>query len=55
VLLRQSPFSRLAGSEDLNDAERQSVDTAMRTVVGGRARHHTVASTSEIGRYGRVR
>ena len=51
ALLRQSIFSRLAGYEDLNDAERLRVDPAMRTVVGGRARDHTAASTSEIGRF----
>jgi hypothetical protein len=49
--LRQSLFSRLAGYEDLNDAQRLRVDPAMRTVVGGRARDHTAASTSEIGRF----
>src|SRR3982751_5872862 len=37
ALLRQSLFSRLAGYEDLNDAQRLRVDPAMRTVVGGRA------------------
>ena len=36
-LLRQSVYSRLAGYEDVNDAERLSVDPAMRRVVGGRA------------------
>src|SRR4029453_8573785 len=33
ALLRQSLFSRLAGYEDLNDAQRLRVDPAMRTVV----------------------
>src|SRR6185437_5265519 len=51
ALLRQSLFSRLAGYENLNDAQRLRVDPVMRTVVGGRARHHTAASTSEIGRF----
>ena len=50
-LLRQSIYSRLAGYEDVNDAERLSVDPAMRHVVGGRAtladKH--AASTSEVG------
>jgi hypothetical protein len=51
ALWRQSIFSRLAGYEDLNDAERLRVDPAMRTIVGGRARDHTAASTSEIARF----
>src|SRR5262245_41265069 len=51
ALLRQSLFSRLAGYEDLNDAQRLRVDPALRTVVGGRARDHTAASPSEIGRF----
>src|SRR5262245_38431318 len=51
ALLRQSIYSRLAGYEDLNDAERLRFDPAMRTVVGGRARDNTAASTSEIARF----
>jgi hypothetical protein len=51
ALLRQSLFSRLAGYEDLNDAQRLRVDPALRAVVGGRARDHAAASTSEIGRF----
>ena len=51
-LLRQSVYSRLAGYEDVNDAERLSVDPAMRHVVGGRAAltDKQAASTSEVGR-----
>jgi len=51
ALLRQSLFSRLAGYEDLNDAERLRIDPTMRSVVGGRAMDHTAASTSEIARF----
>src|SRR5436309_451201 len=51
ALLRQSLFRRPAGYEDLDDAQRLRVDPSMRTVVGGRARDHTAASTSEIGRF----
>jgi len=52
-LLRQSIYSRLAGYEDVNDAERLSVDPAMRHVVGGRATRADkyAASTSEVGRF----
>ena len=52
-LLRQSIYSRLAGYEDVNDAERLSIDPAMRHVVGGGAsqQNQQAASTSEIGRF----
>jgi hypothetical protein len=49
--MRQSIFSRLAGHEDTNDAERLSVDPTMRQIVGGRATEHTAASTSQMGRF----
>ena len=50
-LLRQSIYSRLGGYEDTNDAERLSIDPAMRHVVGGRAKERTAASTSLMGRF----
>jgi Transposase DDE domain group 1 len=43
-LLRQSIFSRLAGYEDVNDAERLRHDPAMRWIVGGKASHSRAAS-----------
>jgi len=50
-MLRQSVYSRLAGYEDINDAERLCVDPAMRRVVGGRAAQKRAASTSQLGRF----
>ena len=35
AMLRQGVYGRLAGYEDVNDAERLCVDPAMRQVVGG--------------------
>ena len=52
-LLRQSIYSRLAGYEDVNDAERLAVDPALRHVVGGRAARadKEAASSSGVGRF----
>src|SRR6516164_1012858 len=50
-LLRQSVFGRLAGYEDVNDADRLARDPAMRWVVGGRAVHDCAASASQMGRF----
>jgi hypothetical protein len=51
ALLRQSIYRRLAGYEDVNDAERLCLDPALRIVVGGRAKGQTAASTSEMARF----
>src|SRR4030042_1131556 len=51
ALLRQSIYSRLAGYEDVNDAERLRVDPVMRHVVGGRAVDRDAASTSQVARF----
>lgn len=48
---RQSVFGRVAGYEDVNDADRLGHDAAMRWVVGGRATSATAASTSQMGRF----
>jgi hypothetical protein len=50
-LLRQSVFGRLAGYEDVNDADRLCRDPAMRWVVGDRAITGFAASASQMGRF----
>ena len=50
-LLRQSIFSRLAGYDDTNDADRLAYDPAMRVVVGSQGSERKAASTSEMGRF----
>jgi hypothetical protein len=50
-MLRQSVFGRLAGYEDVNDAERLRHDPAMRWVVGGNAASGFAASASQMGRF----
>ena len=50
-LLRQSVFGRLAGYDDVNDADRLSLDPVMRQVVGGRAVDAKAASASQMGRF----
>src|SRR4051794_27732527 len=49
-LLRQAVYGRLAGYEDVNDAERLARDPAMRAIVGREGMDRLAASTSEIGR-----
>ncbi len=51
ALLRQSIFSRLAGYEDVNDADCLCRDPVMRQLVGGRAVKHGAASASAMGRF----
>src|SRR5258708_12790415 len=50
-LFRQSVFGRLAGYEDVNDAERLRHDPAMRGIVGGKAAQRSAASPSQMGRF----
>jgi hypothetical protein len=51
ALLRQSIYSRLAGSEEVNDAERLCPDPGLRIVVGHRAKNQAAASTTETARF----
>ena len=48
-LLRQSVYGRLAGYEDVNDADRLGRDPAMCWIVGGKAVERGGASTSQMG------
>jgi len=50
-LFRQSVFGRLAGYDDVNDADRLALDPVMRQVVGGRAVDAQAASASQMGRF----
>src|SRR6202521_3425413 len=50
-LFRQSIFGRLAGYEDVNDAQRLRHDPAMRWIVGGKAAQGGAPSPSQMGRF----
>ena len=50
-LRRQSVSGRLAGYEDVNDANRLGRDPAMRWIVGGKALVRGGTSTSQMGRF----
>ncbi len=47
---RQSVFGRLGGYDDVNDADRLSLDPVMRWIVGGHAVTKQAASSSQMGR-----
>src|SRR3954454_19974291 len=49
--LRQSVFGRLAGYEDVNDADRLAHDPGPRWIGGGRAVTQYAASPSQMGRF----
>src|SRR6476646_11269052 len=49
-LLRQAVYGRLAGYEDVNDADRLARDPAMRAIVGREGIDRPAASTSQMGR-----
>ena len=50
-LLRQSVLGRIAGYEDVNDAERLARDPAMRAIVGREGLDRAAASSSQMGRF----
>ncbi len=50
-LLRQSVFGRLAGYDDVNDADRPALDPLMRQVVGGCGVDAEAASAGRMGRF----
>src|SRR4029450_4519377 len=50
-LLRQAVYGRLAGYEDVNDAERLSRDPAMCAIVGRDGFDRAAVSSSQMGRF----
>ena len=51
TLLRQSVYSRLAGHEDVNNAEHLSIDPVMRMITGKKNKDKQAASANTIGRF----
>ena len=51
ALLRQSVYSRLAGYKDVNDADRLSIDPAMRAINGKLKVQKNAASVNTMGRF----
>jgi hypothetical protein len=51
ALVRQSVYSRLAGYEDVNDAERLAVDPVMRAITGKLNKGKNSASANTMGRF----
>jgi hypothetical protein len=50
-MLRQAVFVRVAGYEDVNEAERLRHNSAMQWIVGGKAASGCSASASQMGRF----
>ena len=50
IRLRQAVYGRLAGYEDVNDAERLARDPVMRAIVGREGMDRPAASTSQMSR-----
>jgi hypothetical protein len=50
-LFRQSVFGRLAGYEDVNDAEGLRHDPAMQWIVAGTVAQGRAASPNQMGRF----
>ena len=50
-LFRQSVFGQLAGYEDVNDADRLTLDPVMRQIVCGRAVDAQAVSATQMGRF----
>ncbi len=51
ALLRQSVYSCLAGYEDVNDAERLSIDPVMRAITGKKDNEKKAGSSNTTGRF----